>query len=115
MSIDLRPSSDPIYIPRKDSVSFGWDVEDEATGDPIDFTGTTVTLTVSTRRDGRGVDLFTLTPDALDATGALDFQPSATDTDLPVGTYYYDLEWVYGSSTRTLVKDVFVVSEQITD
>lgn len=116
LELDLRPEIVDVAMARKDSFSFGYVCTDRETGDLIDFTGTTILLTVNGKRNGNGSDLFAIAPtNTLAADGILDFKPSAVNTDLPPDLYYYDIEWTYGASIRTIIKGVFQIDGHISN
>ena len=52
--------------------------------------------------------------DADPATGKVSFTPTESDTDLDVGTYYYDVQMIDGSShKRTIAKNEFEIVQDI--
>jgi hypothetical protein len=116
MNLDMRPQRVDLAWARKDSFAYDYYVVDEETNLPIDFTGTSVILTVNTSRSGSGADLFTLsTINVLDTTGILQFKPSAANNDLAPGKYYYDVEWAFGSSIRTIIYGIWRIGDHISN
>lgn len=89
-------------------------IYDSVTKSPINLTGSTLTMTVNKEKDPVDVtnQLFQLEGvlDANPATGIVYFTPTAENTDLPKGTYWYDISMSIGSvSKRTVKKNKFII------
>lgn len=106
---------------RGDTYPFVVTVKDKATGLPIDLTGATLHLSVNRKQNpaNTSTELFKIAGvvDASPATGKVTFTPTSVGTD-QTGTFYYDIQMVTGSGpgtrTRTIVKDEFIISQDLT-
>ncbi len=90
---------------------------DRATRNPIPIAGMTFILTVNKEINPKDTtnELFKITGVVVDEAAAkVSFTPSATDNDLPIGEYYYDVHGIVGSiSKRTLLKGTWVIEMDI--
>lgn len=92
----------------------------QADGTPMNLTGATVTMTLSTSTNPGSGDTPTLqkvqTSHADPDNGLTSITIDSTDTeDLDAGTYYYDVQVVDASGNRTSLKrDKFVINADIT-
>ena len=97
---------------RADSYSKEFTILDEDTGDPIDITGYTLTLTVDeekTPQDG-STEQFQITGTIIDApNGIVEFTPSSANNDIPEATYYYKIRMTLGSTIRTAIRDKYTI------
>lgn len=117
-TLDLSAPCHNLVWTRKDSFAFDMVFVDDETDELIDFTGTDVVLTVNGKPDGTGSDLFTLTPlnaVTLDDDGLVQWMPEVDDNDMEPGTYYYDVQWTYGSSERTIVRGRWTIRADISN
>jgi len=109
--------STEIHYYRGDSYPYVAYVTDTDTGNPIDLTAATLTMTVDSSKNPSddSTKLFTVTGVLVDAAnGEASFTPSTTNNDLSPGTYYYDIQIEQGTVVRTLVKDKYVITQDIT-
>lgn len=104
---------------RGDSYPKGYVIVDEDTKLPIDITGYGFKFTVDSRKepDDESTQQFQVVgaPDIDLASGKVTFTPSPSQTDIPPGSYYYDVEMTDSSShIRTIRKDKFKLTQDIT-
>jgi hypothetical protein len=105
---------------RGDSWPKGFTIKDKATKLPIDITGCVFTMTVDTEKDPPDdtTKLFDVAGvlDADPLTGKVSFTPTEANTDQIPGTFYYDIQGVGGvlGTKRTVVKDKFIITQDIT-
>jgi hypothetical protein len=91
----------------------------DVSGNPVDLSGVTFKMTVNS--DKTPVDdstkLFQVNGvlDYLPTTGKVYFTPTALNTALSPGKYYYDIQMLSpNGNIRTLVKDEFRITQDIT-
>lgn len=94
-------------------------VKNAATGSPIDITGYTFKLTVNSEKkpadDSNQIWQLDGDLDADPTTGRVVFDITDTQTDIPVRKYYYDIQMTTaGGDVRTIAKDVFEITMDIT-
>jgi hypothetical protein len=84
--------------------------------DPIDITGTTVTMTIKRSLSDATATLTKVVTDHTDpVNGKTTITLSPTDTGIATGSYYYDVQIDGGSISKTTVlKGKLVVSWQAT-
>jgi len=90
----------------KDTKAVGFICQDDV-GVARDITGSTFRLTVNTEANpDPGTQLFTIVGVIISApAGTVGFAPLSTDTDVALGTYYYDVEETdAGGAVDTLIK-----------
>ena len=102
---------------RGDSDSKGFLIQDSA-GAAIDITGFTFTLSVDSRKnpDDASTQQFSL-PGVITSgpDGAVSFKPTAIDTNILPGVYYYDIQQVDTSAeVKTLIKGRALIEQDIT-
>ena len=92
-------------------------VVDEDTGNALDVTGHTFTLTVNSDQAPTDVtnEQFQVVATLEDpANGLIYFPYTASEADIAVGTYYYDIEWIDSNTeTETLEDGTYVVCTRI--
>ena len=87
------------------------------TGDGLNIAGFTFRMTVNQLRDpGTGdAPLFQLAGIITNAgAGEVTFTPTSAQTNVPPGTYFYDVEMVQAARVQTVVKGRFLVMQDIT-
>lgn len=108
-----------ITMYRGDSFNIVFTLKDASTGLPLNLTGSTFILTVdrkSTPAD-TNTKVFHVTgavdPDP--TTGKVTFKPTSANT-ATVGSFYYDVQMTTSSTSqvRTVVKDQFIITQDIT-
>jgi hypothetical protein len=107
-----------ITMYRGDSYPLSFTIKNKDTSAAVDLTGGALVMTVNPERDPVDASevLFQLNG-VMDApaTGVATFTPSELDTDLPVGKYYYDIEYTDAAgNVRTIVKSTFAITQDIT-
>lgn len=115
---DLSARRENWVFNRGDNPEIEFTFTEEDTGDPIDFSGDAVVLTVNATKDGSAADLFQLSPtNALDATGVVKFRPTTAQmAALTPDTYFYDVEWTTAAGdVRTLVAGEWVIAPDVTN
>lgn len=106
-----------IIFYRGDSYSKEFTLSDEDTKEAIDINGYTFTMTVDTREnpDDNTTQLFSLTGLITDASeGKVAFTPTSENNNQSAGTYFYDIQMVIGTNIRTVVKDKYIITQDIT-
>lgn len=111
---DLRAIREDWYFNRGDNPTFEF-LFNDSDGNAIDFTGSTVVLTVNPKRDGSQTDTFQLSPAvALDSTGVVQFAPTVANMTIATGTYHYDVQWTNTSSKiRTIAYGDWVIDVEV--
>ena len=104
---------------RGDSWPISLLLKNKLTGTPIDLTSCSFKLTVTSDKNPSDATtkLFDTVGiiDADPTTGLVAFIPEETDTDLPPGTYYYDVEFIDAlSNKRTILKNKFKIIQDNT-
>ena len=109
--------SDRIDITKQDSENIEVTITDE-NGDPFDLTGKTVTFTVKRYTCDSNTDAIIqkiITTHISPTEGKTIIELSSSDTNVSQGIYVYDVEVTWGSSVKTVIKDIFTVTEDVTD
>ena len=90
-------------------------VDSSGTKTPVDITGSTITLTLKINAEisatvlQKDADIT----DASNGVALIKLDPS--DTDLDIGMYYYDIQWIDADgNVRTLISDIVAVKQDIT-
>jgi len=95
---------------RGDSYSKEFTIIDEETGNNINITGYTLTMSVDklkTPVDGT-TEVFESPGTIVDAlNGVVSFTPSGIDNDIPEGSYYYRIKMILGVTVRTAIRDKY--------
>lgn len=104
---------------RGDSYPLVFTLANAKTGLPIDLTGCTLTLTVSTDKNPTSDDnkVFDVIGevDSDPTTGKVAFTPSVGQTAIVPKKYYYDVQLVDAlMNVRTIVKSTFTITQDIT-
>jgi hypothetical protein len=109
-----------IEMTRADSYPLILTVKSKSTGLPIDLTGYAFLLTVNSEKDPTDIthQIFQVAgvtdPDQVTNTGKVSFTPTSIDT-ATVGKFYYDIQWIVGSTVRSWnEKKKFVILQDIT-
>jgi len=109
----------PLITYRGDSPTFTFVLKDSA-GVVVDITGYVFTMTVDTLEepldvtDPSATEVFTNTgTSATPASGEWTHQPTALNTALTPGEYFYDVSVAVGTQKITLVKSVLEVLQDI--
>ena len=113
----MYTSETRIVFYRGDSYSKEFTITDEDTGLPIDINGYTFTMSVDTRENPTddSTQIFFVAGLITDASeGKVAFTPSSTDNNQTAQTYYYDIQMVTGTNIRTIIKDKYVITQDIT-
>lgn len=104
---------------RGDSFNIVFTLKDAASKTPLDLTGSTFILTVDRKENpvDSNTRLFTVngSVDSDPITGKVSFKPTATHTST-AGSFYYDIQMSTASTSqvRTVVKDKFIITQDIT-
>lgn len=106
-----------ITLFRGDSYPIIFTLKDKITTLPLNLTGATFKLTVDTRKDPTDgttkvfdvVGVLTATP----IDGKVSFTPTTVNTGT-IGKYFYDVQMTTGANIRTVVKDTFTITMDIT-
>ena len=106
-----------ITIYRGDSYPITFTIKNKETGAAIDLAGSTLKLTVDRKQNpGDNTTKLFECVGVLDvtvpATGKVSFTPTSLNT-AAAGTFYYDVQRTAGSQVRTLVKDSFIIQQDI--
>ncbi len=83
----------PYY--RGDNEPIGITFTNETTKQPIDFSGCTIVFTLNSEESPENTDneLFKIIGIIVDVdSGKVEFPPTPTDFDLPIATYYFDIQ-----------------------
>ena len=110
------PTKVDICITRGDSPVIPVEVKD-SNGSAIDISGGVFTLTVDSLAEPSDAltNIFTISGVITNAAGGLvSFTPSTVDSDEIPAEYYYDVQMVLAGSTRTILKGVFEILQDIT-
>jgi len=105
---------------RGDSWPKGFTLKDKATGAALDITGCTFTMTVDPEKEpaDNTNNLFSVAGiiSGDPTEGKVTFTPTEVNTDQTPGKYYYDIQGEGGvlGTKRTVVKDVFKITQDIT-
>ena len=108
-----------ITMHRGDSFNIVFTLKDAATGLPLNLTGSTFILTVDRKQNpvDSNTRLFTVNGslDGTPSNGRVTFKPLTTHT-ATAGNYYYDVQMTTAatSQVRTVVKDQFIITQDIT-
>lgn len=103
-------NTERIVIPRRDDRTYGINCTDED-GDAISLTGYTLFCTVKRRK--KDADADAVISKTIVSPTTLTF--SKTDTDLPAGLYYYDIQLKDPSGNiETFGAEVFEITQDIT-
>lgn len=115
--MDLSARVENWSFTRGDNPELEFTFTDADTGDPLDFTGDAVVLTVNPTKDGSAADLFQLSPtNTLDATGVVRFRPTPAQMQQAPRLYFYDVQWTTsGGAVRTLVRGGFEITPDVTN
>ena len=113
----MSSSRAAITIFRGDSYPIRFTLTDKSTGAALNLTGSTLTITVDTLVDppDATTKIFALTG-ALSATpadGKVSFTPTIANTST-VGQYWYDVQLAHGGTVRTVIKNRFTITQDIT-
>lgn len=90
--------------------------EDRSTSTPLNLSGSTLYLTVNSEKnpDDTSNQLFSVSGVITDASnGKVEFQPTSGNTNQTPGEYWYDISLVNENSNRTIVKNIFYISQDI--
>ena len=101
---------------RGDSYPKEFTITDQATGNPVNLTGFVLTMTVNSDSDptDNTNEVFTVTGVVTDAAeGKVTFTPTAENNSISAVTYYYDIQMVGGGITRTVIKDKYIITQDI--
>lgn len=111
------PVVENVCVSRGDSPVMFANVKD-LTGDVVDVTGYTFTLTVGPAPDPSddSNQIFQISGTVVDGpNGRVRFQPSTSNTDLTPSVYFYDIQMVTTApSVRTVLAGQFEVKQDIT-
>lgn len=106
---------------RGDSYPIELTIKDKATSEAIDISGYAFLMTVNTEKDpiDETAQIFQVVgeidADQITNKGKITLTPTAVNTDLSNGTYYYDVQMTDSSGNiRTIAKDKFKISQDIT-
>lgn len=107
-----------ISMYRGDSYPITFTLTDSSTGNPLDLTGCSLIMTVDALAEPPDDTsmLFEITGvlDADPETGKVSFTPTSTDTATP-GSYFYDVQLTDADGNiRTVAKNTFTISMDIT-
>lgn len=86
-------------------------------GEAVDITARTYLLTVNSQKNptDETTQLFQVVGVITDAAGGLfEFTPTDVQTDQTPGTYWYDVQETDGANIRTLTKDKYKITQDIT-
>lgn len=111
----IYDSSKAICYARGDSAPIPWTVKQSGTA--IDITGYTFQFTVNAELNppDTAEEQFSVAGTITDApNGEVEFRPTTGNTDLPPGTYYYDIQVIDpGTFKTTVLKSDFVIEQDI--
>ena len=86
-----------------------------STGTAAPLTGYTARMTVKRNQvDDDDDAIFQATGSTPDATGIITFAITKDNTLQQPGTYYYDIQLISGNDIKTVVKDEFVITWDVT-
>lgn len=107
-----------ITMYRGDSYPIIFTIRNKKTGEIIDLSGTSLKLTVDRKSNptAEATKVFScngIIDTTIPATGKVTFTPSSSNTSV-VGSFYYDIQMTNGSTVRTIEKDTFTISQDIT-
>jgi hypothetical protein len=111
----MHVTKEEVHRFRKDTYPFKIVVKDKGTGAPLNVTGNTFTLSVSTENAPSTASyVFQSTGVITDAVnGKVSFPMSASDVDR-VGTYYFDVVMDTGTERTTILRGILEFEESIT-
>lgn len=113
----MSSSRAAITMYRGDSYPIRFTLTDSTTGQPLNLDGATLTLTVDERNDpaDETTQMFQLsgTLSATPADGTVSFTPTSANT-ATVGQYWYDVQLAQGGTVRTVIKNRFTITQDIT-
>jgi hypothetical protein len=92
-------------------------ITDSITKLAVDITGYTFTMTIDTLKNPPDdtTKVFVVDGAITDAAGGLvSFTPTSVDNDQDPKSYYYDVQMVSGAVVRTIVKDKYIITQDIT-
>ena len=114
--VSFEPTCIHIRMPQGDSHIIPVEVEDTETPPAaINITGGVFTMSVNPEPDGGVADLFTVSGIITDGpNGLVSFQPTTTDNEQPLGTYYYDIQMVLTGETKTIMYGEYTITKEIT-
>jgi hypothetical protein len=102
---------------RGDTYADEFVIRSKSTGQPLNITGYTFTLTLDAEKApaGTATNVYQLTGVIVDAAaGRVEFAPSEAQAN-HVGTFYYDVQMVDGAGRkRTVVSDKYKYAQDIT-
>ena len=107
-----------ITMYRGDSYPITFTIRDRGTGSVVDLAGSSLKMTVDRKSNpsGEGTKLFSCNG-VLDTTqpptGKVTFTPTSSNTST-AGIFYYDIQMTKGTTVRTIEKDTFTISQDIT-
>ena len=107
----MTSETEVIYY-RGDSYAKEFTITDETTGDPINITGYTLTMTVDSKKVPTDAltEQFTITGTIINAlAGVVSFTPTAVNNDMTEKTYYYKIRMSSGATIRTAIRDKYVI------
>ena len=103
---------------RGDSYATVFTLTDRSTKLPINLVGYTFVMTVDSLNSpetSSTTELFSVDGVITSAVeGTVSFTPTVINTAQPPGKYYYDVQMVLGSTKRTIIKDSFTITQDIT-
>ena len=91
--------------------------ENSREGKLLDITGSTFLLTVSSEQNPKDItnQLFSISGTIINYDQSrVQFEPSALNTNLKPGEYWYDITMINNLKHRTIVKDRFIILQDIT-
>ena len=110
--------STAITFYRGDSYSKEFTITDKDSGSAIDISGYTFTLTVDSKQNPdtpSTTEIFSVAGVITDAAnGKVTFTPTINNNDQTAKKYYYDVQMEDGSTKRTIIKDTYTITQDIT-
>jgi len=106
-----------IRMYRGDSYDLSFTIANELTDEPVNLTGATLKMTVTTIKDppDATTKLFDVAGviDADPTTGKVAFKPTSLNT-AAIGNYFYDIQLTAGTDIRTVQKAKFDIVQDNT-
>lgn len=90
--------------------------ENKSEGTPLNLSGSALFLTVNSEKNPDDItnQVFSVSGVITDASnGKVEFHPTSGQTNQTPGEYWYDISLINDSTHRTIVKNIFYISQDI--